>query len=73
MYDNASTIKVPTLWLVSGGDQIADPTRTRQVADRVAGPTTYHDLEGFKHEGFNEVDRGRVFEVLARWLGDRLG
>ena len=64
---NASRIKVPTTWLVGGDDPIADPARSRTVADKVAG-ASYHDLVGMKHEVFNEVERGKVFAELTRAL-----
>jgi len=65
--ENASRITVPTTWLVGADDPIADPARSRTVADKVAG-ARYHDLTGMKHEVFNEVDRARVFAELTRAL-----
>ncbi len=64
---HASRISVPTTWLVGGADPIADPARSRTVADKVAG-ASYHDLVGMKHEVFNEVERGTVFAELTRAL-----
>lgn len=64
---NANRIRVPTTWLVGGADPIADPARSRTVADKVEG-ASYHDLVGMKHEVFNEVERGKVFEELTRAL-----
>jgi len=64
---HASRINVPTTWLVGGADPIADPARSRTVADKVAG-ASYHDLVGMKHEVFNEVERGKVFAELTRAL-----
>lgn len=64
---HAHRIKVPTTWLVGGADAIADPARSRTIASTVAN-ASYHDLVGFKHEVFNEVERGRVFAELTRVL-----
>lgn len=64
VYEHASRIKVPTTWLVGGADPIADPDRSRSVANKVTG-ATYHDLVGLKHEVFNEADRGKVFAKLS--------
>jgi lysophospholipase len=72
VYDHASNLTVPTLWLVSGADAIADATCSRKVADRVRAPIAYHDLAGLKHEAFNESDRARVFSTLATWVSERL-
>ena len=64
---HADRIGVPTTWLVGADDPIADPARSRYVAQRVRG-SVYHSLEGMKHEVFNEVDRGKVFAELTRAL-----
>jgi alpha-beta hydrolase superfamily lysophospholipase len=65
---HATRVRTPTTWLVGADDPIADPAASKRVASKIAG-ASYHDLAGFKHEVFNEVDRGRVFsqvvEVLA--------
>jgi alpha-beta hydrolase superfamily lysophospholipase len=64
---NAERIKIPTTWLVGGADPIADPSRSKVVANRVVG-ARYHDLVGMKHEVFNEVERGKVFAEVTRTL-----
>lgn len=65
---NAARITLPTHWFVGGADPIADPQRSKAVADKIPG-ATYHDLAGYKHEVFNEVERGKVFAELAKVLG----
>ncbi len=71
---SAGPIDVPTLWLVGGADPIADPARSRAVADSIRGaPVEYHDLAGLKHEVFNESTRGEVFELLTRFVRAQLG
>jgi alpha-beta hydrolase superfamily lysophospholipase len=72
VFDHAASVTIPTLWLVSGADAIADPSRSRQVADRVKAPLAYHDFGGFKHEAFNESERGRVFSTLQSWILERI-
>ncbi len=70
---NAAQIDVPTQWLVGGADPIADPSRSRAVADAVRGaPVEYHDLAGLKHEVLNERTRGEVFDLLTRFVGQHL-
>jgi lysophospholipase len=70
---HAARIKIPTTWLVGGADPIADPARTRAVADRVRGATVeYHDLVGLKHEVFNERTRASVFDLLTRFVAAQL-
>jgi alpha-beta hydrolase superfamily lysophospholipase len=69
----AGDIRVPTQWLVGGADPIADPSRAREVAERVRGaPVEYHDLRGLKHEVFNERSRGEVLALLTRFVGTAL-
>ena len=65
--DHAARIKVPTTWLVGGADPLTNPATSRSVADKVKG-ATYHDLAGMKHEVFNELERGKVFDELVRAL-----
>jgi alpha-beta hydrolase superfamily lysophospholipase len=64
---HADRIRIPTTWLVGGADPIADPSRSRVVAGRVTG-ASYHDLAGFKHEVFNELERAKPFAELTRVL-----
>lgn len=66
---HASRIRIPTTWLVGGDDPIADPEQTRKVAAQVPG-ATYHDLAGFRHEVFNEIDRARPFQEIATTLSE---
>ena len=64
---HADQITVPTTWLVGGADSIADPEASRRVASRARG-ATFHDLAGWKHEVFNEVDRGDAFAKVEKAL-----
>ncbi len=65
--EHANRINVPTTWLVGGADPLTDPAASRSVANKVKG-ATYHDLVGMKHEVFNELERGKVFDELLRAL-----
>lgn len=70
--DYAVRITVPTLWLVSAEDRLADPGVTRMVHARLRAPSEYHDLLGLQHEVFNERDRGRVFGLLGAFMRRQL-
>lgn len=65
---HASRIDIPTLWLVSGPDRIADPAASRVVQVRLGTSPTYHELPELEHEVFNERERGRVFDLLREFL-----
>ncbi|HUH00855.1 MAG TPA: lysophospholipase [Kofleriaceae bacterium] len=67
----AHRIKLPTLWLVAGGDLIADPAAARRVHRRLRAPSSWHELGGLYHEVFNETDRSRVFGLVTAFLDDR--
>lgn len=66
--DNAQRIDLPTLWLVAGGDRIADPAKSRRVQSRLRAPSEYHEFPDMHHEVFNEVDRAVVFAHLRQFL-----
>jgi lysophospholipase len=64
---HADRIHIPTTWLVAGADRVVDPAASRRVASRVPA-AKYHDLAGYKHEVFNETERGKVFDEVTRTL-----
>jgi alpha-beta hydrolase superfamily lysophospholipase len=68
--DNAQRIDLPTLWLVAGGDRIADPAKSRRVRSRLRAASEYHEFADMHHEVFNEVDRAVVFGHLRHFLED---
>lgn len=70
--DYASRIDVPTLWLVSHGDRLADPAATRVIHARLRAPSAYHGFEDMQHEVFNERERSRVFALLRSFARDIL-
>lgn len=66
--ENAHRIQLPSTWIVGADDPLTDP----DVSKRVAGTMTkvdYHELPGFLHEVFNEVDRAKAFDHLTHALG----
>ncbi|HVV81914.1 MAG TPA: lysophospholipase [Kofleriaceae bacterium] len=63
----ATSIDVPTLWLIGGADPIADPAVSNALA-RTVPKAEVHLLEGFLHEVFNEVDRARPFALMTAAL-----
>ncbi|HTJ40906.1 MAG TPA: lysophospholipase [Kofleriaceae bacterium] len=72
VYEHASSISVPTIWLVAGDDPIADPARSGVVHKRLRAPVTYHELAGFRHEVFNEIERGRAFDLMTAFVTNEL-
>ncbi|MEZ4366939.1 MAG: alpha/beta hydrolase [Kofleriaceae bacterium] len=66
--ERAERIVVPTLWTIAGADVIADPTVSAAVAARVGGAEV-HVLDGMSHEVFNELERGRVFDLVTDFIG----
>ncbi len=64
---HAGRVRIPTTWIVGGGDPICDPTASARIAAKTP-KSTYHDLAGFMHEVFNEVDRARAFTLVENVL-----
>jgi alpha-beta hydrolase superfamily lysophospholipase len=72
---DAPNLRVPTLGLVAGGDELVDPDGSRQFfAALPEGVGTLHWYDGLYHELFNErePDRARVLGDLRAWLDQRL-
>ncbi len=68
----AHRLRVPSLWLVAGGDRIADVRATRQVHARLRAPSRYVEFPGMHHEVFNESERSRVFAELRSFIDERI-
>jgi lysophospholipase len=64
---NAARITLPSTWLVGADDPLTDPAQSKRVASSMKN-ADYHELRGFLHEVFNEVDRAQPFELLTRTL-----
>jgi acylglycerol lipase len=65
--EHAARIAMPTTWLIGGADVITDPDQSKRVAGMVRGAQV-HELAGYFHEVFNEVDRAVPFGVLTKTL-----
>ena len=61
----ATSIAVPTTWLIGGADPIADAQLASALARTVPGADV-HLLDGFLHEVFNEVERARPFALMTK-------
>jgi alpha-beta hydrolase superfamily lysophospholipase len=72
VHEFAPRVELPTLWLVAGGDRIADPAATRAVHERITAPTRYEEYADMHHEVFNELERGRVFDTLLTFLDEQI-
>ncbi|MBT8493550.1 MAG: lysophospholipase [Deltaproteobacteria bacterium] len=64
----AHRVALPTLWLVGGHDQIAEPESARLVNSRLEAESEYHHLDDFEHEVFNEIERGRPLALLSDYV-----
>ena len=72
----AGKIRVPTLLLVAGADEVVDPNGTlRFFAGITANLATLHQYPSLFHEVFNELppDRKVVFADFEQWLRRQLG
>ena len=67
----AHRVTVPTLWLVSGLDEIAGPEQTRRVHARLKSESEYHEFPDMHHEVFNEVDRAKVFGLMKDFCSQK--
>jgi alpha-beta hydrolase superfamily lysophospholipase len=69
---DASHLRVPTLLLVAGADELVDPTGSRDFADAAwaTGKLTTRFFATLYHELFNEAEpgRGQVLKQLGDWL-----
>jgi len=66
--ENAHRIQLPSTWIVGGDDPLTDPDQSKRVAGTMT-KVDYHELPGFLHEVFNEVDRAKAFDHLTHALG----
>jgi alpha-beta hydrolase superfamily lysophospholipase len=66
--DHIARVHVPTLWLVAGGDRIADPTVTRAVQARLRAPSSYHEFADMHHEVLNETGRADAFRLIREFV-----
>jgi len=71
--DRAGEVKLPTLVIYAGDDQIADPEGSALFFERLkATDKTTHRYDGYYHEIFNEVGKETVFKEMENWLAGRV-
>ena len=71
---SAARLRVPTLLMASGADQLVDPEATRQfVGEAAPGLVEFVWWDGFFHEMLNDVGRERVVDRIVRWLDAQSG
>jgi alpha-beta hydrolase superfamily lysophospholipase len=67
--ERAGELAVPALVMQSGDDRLADPSATREWAERApAELVEYVEWPGLYHEMFNEPEREQVFQRMEGWL-----
>ena len=71
--DCAGEVKIPTLVIYAGDDQIADPEGSALFCERLkTADKTTHRYNGYYHEIFNEVGKDTVFKDIENWLMGRV-
>jgi len=71
--DRAGEVKLPTLVIYAGEDQIADPEGSALFFERLkVTDKTTHRYDGYYHEIFNEVGKETVFKDMENWLAGRV-
>jgi alpha-beta hydrolase superfamily lysophospholipase len=68
----ATSITVPTCWLIGGADPIADAALSASIA-RTVPRAEVHVLDGFLHEVFNETGREQPFTMMTAAIAGFLG
>ncbi len=65
----ASSLSIPVLLLVSGQDRLVDAQGSRDFHARLtSAPARLIEYPALYHELFNEIDAGKVFGDLDAWL-----
>ena len=67
--EGAARFAVPALVMAAGDDRLVDPAAIRAWAQKV--PTDFIEWPGMYHELFNEIEREKVLERVAEWIGER--
>lgn len=70
---HTSTLKIPTLLLIAGGDLVVNPQGAKIFSEKLSDSVNGHFLDtkiypGFYHEVFNELEALQVFEDVRIWL-----
>jgi lysophospholipase len=69
---SATRVRIPSLWLVGADDPIANPAVAQLVHGRLGTPGEWHLLAGYKHEVFNERERGHAFALIRDFFARQL-
>jgi lysophospholipase len=65
----AHRIRIPTLLLCAGNDEVASTSAAQLVFERLGSVQKRIEiLEGFYHEIFNELERDKAYTLLGDWL-----
>ena len=79
LIERSRMLRLPTLVVNGSADSITSPTGSRRFA-QVAGSDhdprpeiVYREIEGGKHELFNDLCADEAYEVLGEWVDARLG
>jgi len=72
--ERAKELSLPLLLFHGTEDRLTDPSGSEELARRARGPVTFHRLEGYYHEIFQEdlPRRERAYELLSAWLTEIL-
>ncbi len=69
----APRIRVPSLWVVAGMDQIAEPEQARKVNARLSAETSYHEFPEMHHEVLNELGRAQIYDLISTFVTSKFG
>ncbi|SFE14304.1 alpha/beta hydrolase [Thermophagus xiamenensis] len=64
----ANRITIPMFFAHGTEDDITDLATTRQVADKVSGPSVFLPVEGARHEIHNEPGADNLFTSINGWM-----
>lgn len=66
------SLNLPTLFLISGKDEVVDPEASQAFAERLlvahAGKVEIKKFHSFFHEAFHETKRDRAYLELKKWV-----
>jgi alpha-beta hydrolase superfamily lysophospholipase len=72
--ERAGEIRLPTLMVLGGSDNVIDPSAGELLFQRLGSPdktlVPFHDM---LHEPLNEIGREHVYTAIIDWLTARLG
>jgi alpha-beta hydrolase superfamily lysophospholipase len=69
--EQGPTIGIPTLWILSGRDQLCSAPAAKKVAEQVVGSRIL-DLPDAYHEAHNGPDRPKFLDAVTTFLSEQL-